>query len=574
MKTIALTVAILLLLIGFCLQLSWGHSYDLRQWERAQLSARSALAEHNPAAAVTLYKEALHHARLLSAQYNANRLSYTLAGLADSAFQLGDKAQAEQSYNQAIALLKDAGKQNQSNEEQRVSQGQLAYYTCKLGFVHLGEGQFKTAASDFENAIGYYRNLYKKNDTAGHMPELAASEYSEALCGALEAALALGQVDSAQKIAEELAAPALTIACPPAVFDKAKKAYAQSLLSGKMSSQSDQFVSLDKWKAACAQGFIARKQKDYVAAEKHYREALVIARQMQYSEYIVSNYYSLGEILSRQNKNDESAACFDMALKENLRKGDKSSPLTEVLLQKLVTQRLFAPLAEIEPYCLQWLNLRQETWGADDPHTLEPLITLASIYASNKDMHRADECINRAFAINCAANKSAPPDLLLSTILGDLLFARARYADADRCYSEAIANSGTGKRSPNFRLVALYFRVSACHQLLGRAVDSEQMRSRAAIIMARIHDARRMSLLTAQSLSCLLSNLPPHTQTDASKILAEQISALLKNNQSQNEPEQLMYANATRVLESVRRGEAPASVCTCSKFRGIEPVKN
>jgi len=255
-----MAIVILLLLISFCLQLPWGHSYDLRKWERAQLSARAALATHNPAAALTLYKEALHYARLLSDQENANRLSYTLAGLADSAFQLGDNAQADQNYNQSIAVLKATSTQNQTTEEQCVSEGQLAYYTCKLGFVHLGENQSKAAASDFEKAIGYYRNKYKNGRTAGPMPELAASEYSEALCGALEAVLALGQDANAKKIADELATPALAIACPPAVLDRAKKAYTQSLRSEGRTSQSDQFISLDKWKTACAQGLFARKQ--------------------------------------------------------------------------------------------------------------------------------------------------------------------------------------------------------------------------------------------------------------------------------------------------------------------------
>lgn len=538
---------------GCTSQTFWDDSYNLRQWERAYLAAETFdLAKKYDQARVN-YFDSLGYAEKLAP--NSLRLTDTLARLGNSSAKLGDKQTAESSYQRAIGILRDALLKDASNANSTTEREHLAYNLSRLGALHEENHQFSLAEQELNESIAIYQQL-EADDKHPKIDQLSRDDYAGTLASALYTAVDQNKTDEAKRIYALVSSPRLATAFAPSVMNDINRHYAAALDKAGQPQEARDVLAAGRCRAQCKLGFDCLKSGYLSSAEKHYLDALEIAKRMKSSFLLAITYAGLGDVYSFEGKLADAQSSYKSAVTNWIAMDSKPNHGTDALLESWAGAAAFEPMSVAEPILNQWLNSRIELYGAQDERTSQPLLLMAIVCDHQNQNAKAADFAERAFLICKDADGKERVDAYGTQAVGDLLFCQGQFGKAEQIYRHLIERNKFYRRSSGYNDAELTFRIAALQNCQGQSLQSHDTEATGMQIVKSFK--RTMgSFFVAKSLAYLLSDLQRHSQREAVTATASYIRPLIAIAEPASLREQQSRQIALAAVDAAQKGTTP-----------------
>ncbi len=534
-------------------QTFWNDSYNLRQWERAYLNAETFDLAKNYDQARVNYFNALGYAEKLAP--NSLRLSDALARLGSSSAKLGDTQTAESSYQRAIGILRNAVQKDSSSANLSTEREHLAYNLGLLGALHEQTHQFSIAEQELNESITIYQQL-EADDKHPQIDQLARSDYAGTLVSALYNAVDLNKMDEAQRLYTLVSSPRLTTTFAPSVMNGINRRYAAALDKAGQPQEARDVLAAGRCRAQCKLGFDCVKSGDLSSAEKHYLDALEIAKRMKNSFLLAIAYAGLGDVYSFEGRLGDAQSSYKSAVTNWMAIDPKPNHGTDALLESWAGAAVFEPKSVTEPILNQWLNSRIELYGAQNERTAQPLLLMATVFDRQNQSTKAADFAQRAFLICKDADGKERIDAYGMQALGDLLFCQGQFGKAEQIYRHLLERNKFHRRSSGYNDAELNFRIAALQNCQGQSALSHDTEATGMQIVKSFK--RTMgSFFVAKSLAYLLSDLQRHSQREAVTATLSYIRTLIAIAEPSNVREQQSRQIALAAVDAAQKGTTP-----------------
>ncbi len=534
-------------------QTFWNDSYNLRQWERAYLNAETFDLAKNYDQARVNYFNALEYAEKLAP--NSLRISDTLARLGSSSAKLGDIQTAESSYQRVIGILRTAVQKDASSANLNTEREHLAYNLGLLGALHEQTHQFSIAEQELNESITIYQQL-EADDKHPQIDQLSRSDYAGTLVSALYTAIDLNKMGEAQRLYTLVSSPRFTTTFAPSVMNGINRRYAAALDKAGQQQEARDVLASGRCRAQCKLGFDCLRAGDPASAEKHYLDALEIAKRMKNSFLLAIAYAGLGDVYSFERRLGDAQSSYKSAVTNWKAIDPKPNHGTDALLESWAGAAVFEPMSVAEPILNQWLNSRIELYGAQNERTAQPLLLMAIVFDHQNQSAKAADFAELAFLICKDADGKERIDAYGTQALGDLLFCQGQFEKAEQIYRHLIERNKFYRRSSGYNDAELSFRIATLQNCQGQSVLSHGSEAAGLQIVKSVK--RTMgSFFVAKSLAYLLADLQRHSQREAVTVMASYIRALIAIAEPSNIREQQSRQIALAAVAAAQKGTTP-----------------
>ncbi len=392
----SLVICLLLPCLSSCGNAIWNRDYRLRFWEKNRLAAETAYLKRDFKSAREFGYAAVHEAEDLGS--NDFRLGVSLAALGDACRRLGEHAEAEDYYDRATMVLKNAGK-SATNDKVMSSliRQDSARVQNSMGLMYASEKKFALAATHFEKSIKIYDELCR---TINGLPEdyFLAQEEVRALASLAKTYSRAGKYTLAETTFRKALEQARASDYPELASREITTAYLDMLQSIGHSKSAVDILALLQWQDCMTEALQSCAAQRWAEAEQYLDKCLSATKQFpERTDCLTKTLAQLVSVYVRTGRLPLAEACCHQAIHIFATSSDDSGFELDTAMTVLGTY--YTTTRERNkaiPLLMSQYKLRTRLFGAGSIQSADILAGLANAFQAAGDTAGASQAAERS----------------------------------------------------------------------------------------------------------------------------------------------------------------------------------